>query len=75
MNTIKSAGMLLLLSLVTVLSFAQDATVTDTNSSKEVNYTENTFYSTRVVNGQSTEGITQNRLDFRIEHRFDLIKT
>jgi len=65
----------LLLSLVTVLSFAQDATVTDTNSSKEVNYTENTFYSTRVVNGQSTEGITQNRLDFRIEHRFDLIKT
>jgi len=39
-------------------------------SSKEVNYTEETFFSNRVVNGQSTEGITQHRLDFRIEHRF-----
>ena len=42
----------------------------DDTSSKEVNYTEETFFSNRVVNGQSTEGITQHRLDFRIEHRF-----
>lgn len=45
----------------------------DSTATKEVNYTEDTFFSNRVVNGQSTEGITQNRLDLRIEHRFGLI--
>jgi hypothetical protein len=45
----------------------------DSTSSKEVDYTEDTFFSNRVVNGQSTEGIPKNRLDLRIEHRFGLI--
>ena len=46
----------------------------DSISSKEMNYTEDIFFSNRVANGQSIEGIPQNRLDLRIEHRFGLIK-
>jgi len=51
-----------------------DLSLPDSNSTKEINYTEETFFSTRVVNGHSTEGIPQNRLDLRIEHRFGLLK-
>ncbi len=75
MNNFKSIRILLILNFVTIFSFGQNKADAGNNASKDVNYVADTFYSTRVVNGQSTEGITQNRLDFRIEHRFDLIKT
>ena len=69
---------ILSVSLFSTVTFAEQVNVlskTDSTSSKEVNYTEDTFLSTRVINGQSTEGIPQGRLDFRIEHRFDLLKS
>jgi len=68
----------LCVSLFSTVAFAEQVNVlskADSTSSKEVNYTEDTFLSTRVINGQSTEGIPQGRLDFRIEHRFDLLKS
>lgn len=77
MNYFKTSWSLLILSLFSLAVFAKQNTVLinpDSISSNKVNYIEDTFFSTRVVNGQSTEGITQNRLDFRIEHRFGLIK-
>ena len=72
MNYIKTIYAIIIFSLLSTVTFAKQAT--DSIPSKEVDYTIDTFFSTRVVNGQSTEGITQHRLDFRIEHRFGLIK-
>ena len=69
---------ILCVSLFSTVAVAEQANVhsrPDSIASKEVNYTEDTFLSTRVINGQSTDGITQGRLDFRIEHRFDLLKS
>ena len=68
---------ILCVSLFSTVALSEQSNVhsrPDSTSSKEVNYTEDTFLSTRVINGQSTDGITQGRLDFRIEHRFDLLK-
>lgn len=72
-NTFLSAFILSLFSSGVAAEQSNAAAAPDSTSSKEVNYTEDTFFSNRVVNGQSTEGITQNRLDLRIEHRFGLI--
>ena len=69
---------ILCVSLFSAVALAEQAYILskpDTTYSKDVKYTEETFLSTRVINGQSTEGITQGRLDFRIEHRFDLLKS
>jgi len=62
------------LSLVAIAEQINHQSIPDSINSKKVNYTEDTFFSNRVVNGQSTEGIPQNRLDFRVEHRFGLLK-
>jgi len=77
MNYIKT--FLPILIIATLTGYIRAETVVnnslpDSSSTKEVNYTDDTFFSNRVVNGQSTEGITQNRLDLRIEHRFGFIK-
>ncbi|MDD4969422.1 MAG: DUF5777 family beta-barrel protein [Paludibacter sp.] len=76
MKSVKAFVSILIFSLYSTIAIAGQVKVqkapTDTTS-KEINYTEETFFSNRVVNGQSTEGIAQNRLDFRVEHRFGLI--
>jgi hypothetical protein len=80
MIKLKVNSAIIIFCFFSALSFAEQlkpdsiSSKTDTISSKEINYTEGTFVSTRVINGQSTEGVTQGRLDFKIEHRFDLIK-
>jgi hypothetical protein len=77
MNNFKSFCISISFSLLTATSLAQKnnpSTKSDSVPSIPVNYTEDTFLSTRVINGQSTEGITQGRLDFRVQHRFDPIK-
>lgn len=77
MNTFKSFWIPVLFSFITIPSFAgqsNPASKSDSIPAIPVNYTEDTFLSTRVINGQSTEGIPQGRLDFRVQHRFDLIK-
>lgn len=77
MNDLKTCMAMLTFCTFSTFSFAfqnSSSLKADSTSTKQINYTEDTFFSTRVVNGQSTEGIPQGRLDFRIEHRFDLIK-
>lgn len=77
MNNFNSLWILVFFSLLTVTSNAQQtnpSTKSDSIAAVPVNYTEDTFLSTRVINGQSTEGIPQGRLDFRVQHRFDPIK-
>jgi len=67
----------IIIGLFTIPSFAEKinpSNKTDSIVSKDVDYTQDTFLSSRVINGHSTEGTTQGRLDFRIEHRFDVIK-
>ncbi|MDP4240899.1 MAG: DUF5777 family beta-barrel protein, partial [Bacteroidota bacterium] len=75
MNHFKPILYMFVLSLCSTLAVAEETTaISKADSiSNEVNYTEDTFFSSRVVNGQSTEGIPQNRLDLRIQHRFGLI--
>ena len=77
MNYFKTVLVVTVISQFSMLALAEQTksqNVTDSISSKKINYTEDTFFSNRVANGQSTEGISQNRLDLRIEHRFGLIK-
>jgi hypothetical protein len=77
MNDLKTCMALLTFCTFSTFSFAfqnSSSLKADSTSTNEIKYTEDTFFSTRVVNGQSTEGIPQGRLDLRIEHRFDLIK-
>jgi len=52
---------------------SKDVTATDSISSNEINYADNTFFSPRIITGHSTEVTPRNRLDFKIEHRFGLI--
>jgi len=78
MNYFKTSLSILMISLVSTYTLAEqvkDQILPDSIASNEINYTFDTFFSTRVVNGHSTEGIPQNRLDLRIEHRFGLLNT
>jgi hypothetical protein len=68
--------------LATYSLFAQSETTVDTpleNSQEafnqeDTNLVENTFESTRVINGHSTETLRKGVLEFRVEHRFgDLV--
>jgi len=59
-----------ILSVLTIISasfitFAQEDTTKI--SSKKV---KETFYSTRIINGHSTETLEKNELEFRVEHKF-----
>ena len=76
MRSLTTMLSILCVSLFSTVAASGEAIIpskTDSTSSNEIHYTEETFFSNRAVNGQSTEGITQNRLDLRIEHRFGLI--
>jgi len=48
----------------TPLSISESQDVTDTNR------VEDTFYSTRIINGHSTETLRKGVMEFRVEHRF-----
>jgi len=77
MNYFKTLLVITVFSQISMVALAEQPnhkSLHDSISTKEINYTEDTFFSNRVVNGQSTEGIPQNRLDLRIEHRFGLLK-
>ncbi|MFT4522131.1 MAG: hypothetical protein ACI8ZN_001071 [Bacteroidia bacterium] len=58
-----------LLALIPSIAFSQS----DVLPEKEVMYTTNTFYSSRIVNCHTTELIVKKVLDFRINHRFGLL--
>ena len=76
MDNFKMLFITIIIGLFTIPSFAEKinpSNKTDSIVSKDVDYTQDTFLSSRVINGHSTEGTTQGRLDFRIEHRFDVI--
>jgi Membrane bound beta barrel domain (DUF5777) len=61
-----------LLLFISVPLFAQDDLLKELEAKQapEINYATHTFKITRVVNGQSIEGIAKKHLDFRINHRF-----
>lgn len=72
----KKAGSFMLLTLgllLTTSSFAQDSTAVDTTAYVEDDYTsalEETFQSTRIINGHSVENLRKGVLEFRVEHHF-----
>jgi hypothetical protein len=49
-----------------------DSLQTDEDSSKII-YIEDTFFSTRIINGHSVETLKKQQLEFRISHRFGQI--
>ncbi|HUM89647.1 MAG TPA: DUF5777 family beta-barrel protein, partial [Prolixibacteraceae bacterium] len=54
---------------------AQDiSALLDEETSETTDYTLATFLGNRVVNGQSSEQLQRNGLDFRIAHRFGSLK-
>ena len=57
--------MKLSLSILTVLSFAL---VTSAQESRD--YVDNTFNTTRIINGHSNETLEKGVLEFRVEHKF-----
>ena len=78
MNYFKTSLSILIVSLFSTVALAEqvkDQNLPDSIASSDVDYTYDTFFSTRVVNGHSTECTTKNRLDLRIEHRFGLLNT
>jgi hypothetical protein len=58
-------------------SKAQDdlSTLTDKILDNTTEYASGTFFTTRLITGQSTELIPKGGLDFRIHHRFDEFKS
>lgn len=58
-----------LLSFV-ILTTARAQSIDDLLGDDAIEYTEGTFYSTRIVNSHTTETIEKKVLDFRINHRF-----
>jgi len=65
---------LLLLMLMPALASAQDDELDALLNEGRTDYIENAFKSTRVINGQSIEMLNKGVLDFRILHRFGLVK-
>ena len=68
---------LILMSLVTCIllpmanyCFGQEAGSTKTADSARTDYIDETFYSTRIINGHSVETLKKQQLEFRISHRF-----
>ena len=77
MNNIKWMGVviLILISSKTALVAQTDLLNTlDSIAPIETQYTFGTFKSTRVINGHSIERMPERQMDFRISHRFGLIK-
>lgn len=57
--------------LFSIFSFAQtDSTIYEEPVYEESNLVEETFHSTRIINGHSVESLRKGTLEFRIEHRF-----
>ena len=44
--------------------------INETQDEPDTNRVEDTFYSTRVINGHSTETLRKGVMEFRVEHRF-----
>lgn len=63
---------LTLIILIPCISFGQEEDVVDDGvvGPDEVEYVEDVFSSTRVINGHSTEMLDKNVMEFRVEHRF-----
>jgi hypothetical protein len=70
-------SLLILFSLVPAGIFAQNDLMNILNDStpRQINYTLQTFKSTRIMNGHSTERMPEGQLDVRFSHRFGLIST
>jgi Membrane bound beta barrel domain (DUF5777) len=66
-----------LLVLSSLCIFAQDDLMNLLNDSikKEINYTNATFKSTRIMDGQSIESMAPGQLDVRISHRFGTLNS
>jgi hypothetical protein len=66
-----------LLSLISLLIFAQDDLMNIVNQStpQEITYTTATFKSTRIMNGHSIERMPAGQLDVRISHRFGTLNS
>ena len=58
-------------------SYGQDDLLAELNSqqSEETQYTITTFNGSRVINGQSVEGVNKNELEFIFSHRFGRINS
>jgi Membrane bound beta barrel domain (DUF5777) len=79
-NTIsdmKRFSLAFLLSLVSLILFAQDdlMNILNQDSSRVTNYTTATFKSTRVMDGHSIETMPPGQLDVRISHRFGTLNS
>jgi len=69
----KNLSLLLLLSCISVLSYAQDDSLLNMLNKDAVTKKEPvsaTFKATRIINGSSVENLGAGILDFRISHRF-----
>ncbi len=64
------------LTLLPIFSFAQDDldSLLNLNNNDTKEYTYATFKGTRVINGQSVERVPFGTLEFRISHRFGILK-
>ena len=68
---------LFLFACLSLQIYSQDNldSILNSQSAPEINYTNATFKSTSVMNGQSIERMPQGQLDFRIHHRFSQINS
>ena len=73
----KNLLLLVVFIMFTTGLFAQDDTANITNSSrkKDIEFTTETFESTRILNGHSIERLDPGQLDFRISHRFGTLNS
>ncbi|MCC5924296.1 MAG: hypothetical protein JJT77_10950 [Crocinitomicaceae bacterium] len=51
-------------------SFISQYSFTQENEQSTPNRVENTFYTSRIINGHSNEVLEKNTLEFRVEHKF-----
>lgn len=59
-----------LLGLFTIISVGGVALAQDDSTNVSSKKVKETFYSTRIINGHSTETLEKNELEFRVEHKF-----
>lgn len=64
-----SAKNILFILLITLISFHQNGFTQGDKESKGERV-ENTFYTSRIINGHSNEVLEKNVLEFRVEHKF-----
>jgi len=72
----KKYSLLAIFIICTAGLFAQDnAGSTAQDTKDEINFTTETFESTRILNGHSIERLDPGQLDFRISHRFGTLNS